>query len=152
MSKPTIFERVAADKPDEHLFLSQRHGIMAAIDTYPRMPLQCVVAPTVNDANVEGHFNRLPSGMRQKMHEVADTLGEKVLACCTSGQRPITHIEGFGVADHPHIVVFAAERGQGADLYTGANLGPVAVQHTLEVMRFTLEEATELEARLDQIH
>ena len=47
--------------------------------------------------------------------------------------------------------MFAAERKQGMDLYAGSNLGLLAVQHTLEVLRFSPEEANELEARLDEI-
>ena len=150
MSDLTIFERVWRNT-DEHLFLSERHGIMAAVDTFPRLPLQSIVATRVGTKGVPAHFNLLPRPLKRKMFEVADAVGEKILQHCSPAQRAITHIEGYGVSDHPHIVLFAAERKQGTDLYAGESLGPIAVQHTLEAIRFNPAEAEELEARLDEI-
>lgn len=147
----TVFERVW-DNPDEHLFISERHGVMAAVDAKPRLPLQSVIAPQHGTPGKPAHFNLLPTPTKLKMLEVADTLGRKMLQHCAPQQRAMTHIEGFGVADHAHIVMFAAERGQGADSYnTAINLGPIAVQHTIDVLRFTPVESAALEARLDAI-
>jgi hypothetical protein len=146
----TILERVW-DNPEEHLFLSKRHGVMAAVDTFPRMPLQSVVATQYGTPGQPAHFNLLPQPVKRKLLEVADAIGAKILSNCTPDQRAITHIEGYGINDHPHIVLFAAERKQGAELYTGTNLGPLAVQRTLEVVRFNSVEAHELELRLDEL-
>lgn len=60
-------------------------------------------------------------------------------------------LEGFAVKDHPHLVHYAGERGQGIDRYTGQCLGDIAVQRTLELITFTPIESEILEARLDQI-
>ena len=150
MSDFTIFERVW-HRPDEHLFMSERHGIMAAVDTFPRLALQSVVAPRYGTPGTPAHFNLLPRPLKRKLFEVADAVAEKILHNCDPNQRTTTHIEGNGVKDHAHIVVYASEPKQGADLYTGEILGQLAVQHTLEVIRFSLEESADLEARLDEI-
>jgi diadenosine tetraphosphate (Ap4A) HIT family hydrolase len=151
MADMTVFERIW-NKPDEHLFLSERHGVMAAVDAFPRMPLQSVVAPQFGTKGQASHFNLLPTVTKRKLLEVADAVGQKILQHCTPEQRVITHIEGYGIDDHAHIVLFAAERKQGANLYIGETLGPIAVQHTLETIRFSPTEAEQLEARLDDIN
>lgn len=150
MSSLTVFERVW-QTPEEHLFLSERHGVMAAVDAFPRMPLQSVIAARFGTKGVQQHFNLLPRILKRKMHEVADAVGEKILRHCEPTQNVITHIEGRGVTDHAHIVVCAGEKDEGLNLYKGECLGLTAVQHTIEVIRFTHVESAELEARLDQI-
>src|SRR5687768_7611405 len=111
MAEPTVFERVWSS-PDEHLFRSERHEIMAAVDTFPKMPLQAVVAPRTGYKGQQAHFNLLPHPVKRKLLEVADAVGSKILQQCSINQRAITHIEGYGVEDHPHIVLFAAEKKQ----------------------------------------
>ena len=150
MSNPTILERVR-DNPDELLFRSDTHRVFAAVDAFPRLPYQCVVAPFYGNPGKPAHFNNLDPQLQMKLFLVASAIGQKVLRHCTDQQRAVTHIEGFGITDHPHILVFAAERKQGANLYTGENLGLVAVQNTIEAIRFLPEEAQELEARLREV-
>jgi hypothetical protein len=150
-SELTILERVWY-KPDEHLFVSRRHHVMAAVDAFPRLPLQAVVAPQFGTKGKPAHFNALPPEMRRKLHEVADTVGGMIMQRCEEGQRAMTHIEGFGVSDHPHIVLFAAEQGQGANLYDKTvKLGNSAVEHALNILRLTEDEAAALERRLDKL-
>lgn len=146
----TIFEPIW-DQPDGPLFKSERHGVMVFADAFPRLPLQVVVATQYGTPGHEVHFSQLPRITRRRMHEVADAVEEKIFAECEPGQRVITHTEGFGVPDHPHIVLFAGERKQGESLYSGPVLGEMAVRHTLEAISFSTIDRMELEGRLSRV-
>ncbi|MDB5185606.1 MAG: hypothetical protein JWL85_129 [Candidatus Saccharibacteria bacterium] len=147
----TVFERVWNNRK-ELLFRSDRHEVLAAVDIKPKFPLQVVVALRYGTPGERADFDALPSYMKKRLHTVADFLGQKILANCTEEQRVIRHTEGFGVPDHPHITLFAAERGQGKDLYNGEPLGLEVVENTLKVLKFTDTQPAELEAELGQIY
>ena len=149
-STPTIFEQIWQQGPD-HLFRSQKHGVMAIADAFPRMPLQVVVAPSSGKPGDEVHFYDLELTKQRKLLEVGLAVGSKILEHCTPGQRSMFTLEGFAVKDHAHIVYYAGERGQGMDRYTGQVLGENAVERTIEAITFEPVEAELLEARLDQI-
>lgn len=149
-STTTVFERIW-QQPDGHLFKSSRHGVMAIADAFPKMPLQVVVAPETGMPGEEAHFYDLDLAKQRKLLEVGLTIGAKILKYCIPGQRSMFTLEGFAVKDHPHIVYYAGERGQGIDRYTGTCLGEIAVQQTLEVITLSPVEAEILEARLDGI-
>lgn len=146
----TIFERVW-QQPDGHLFKSLRHGVMAVADAFPKMPLQVVVAPATGTPGEEASFYDLELSKQRRLLEVGLVIGSKILEHCAPGQRSMFTLEGFAVQDHPHVVYYAGERGQGIDRYTGPNLGPIAVRQTLELITFSPVETEALEARLDVI-
>jgi hypothetical protein len=148
--KRTIFEGVWDDKPEEHLFKSDKHGVMAAVDAYPRLALQVIVAPRDGEYGNKLHFHSLDPVIRGKMRIVADVMGAKMLENCDADQRVIEHVEGFNIDNHAHMLLAVARRSEGALLYTGPDLGAVAVQNTLQVLRFTPEEEFALEARLNE--
>lgn len=152
-SRPTtIFEGVWQQPSGHFLFRSERHRVMAVADTRPRMPLQVVVAPADGTPGKKAHFYDLKLSQQRRLLEVGLAVGSKILNHCNPGQRSMCTLEGFGVEDHPHIVYYAGERGQGKDRYNeDLHLGDAAVQQTLELIRFTAAEATLLEARLDLI-
>ena len=147
----TIFERVWS-QPDGHLFKSERHGVMAVADAFPKMPLQVVVAPARGNPGEEVHFYDLELKQQRKLLEVGLVVGSKILGHCMPGQRSMFTLEGFAVKDHAHIVYYAGERGQGIDRYTGTYLGEEAVQQTMEALNFTSAEVELLETRLNTIH
>jgi len=124
---------------------------MAVADRYAKFPYQVVVAPKDGSFGETVRFSDLSRYTRRTLHEVADAVEEKIAAQCGDTQRVITHTEGFGVPDHAHIVLFAAERKQGEALYTGDSLGQLAVQNTLDVITFTPDEFQDLEKRLEGI-
>ena len=146
----TIFERIWQNKAD-HLFHSEKHGVMAIADAFPRMPLQVVVAPASGMPGKEVHFYDLEQDKQRKLLEVGLAVGSKIPSHCMPGQRSMFTLEGFAVADHAHLVYYAGVRGQGIDRYTGQVLGEEAVQRTIEAIRFEPHESTALEARLDVI-
>jgi hypothetical protein len=146
----TIFERVWQQEHG-HLFRSEKHGIMAVADAFPKMPLQVVVAPAFGKAGEEVHFYDLELGKQRQLLEVGLAVGSKILDHCMPGQRSMFTLEGFAVKDHAHLVYYAGERGQGIDRYTGQVLGEAAVQQTMELITFEPVEADLLEARLNQI-
>lgn len=154
MSSPTVFEKVW-DKPEEHLFRSEKHGVMAAADRFPKLRLQSVIAPKEGASGQEASIYSYPEEMQLKLFVVASALGRKMLDNCVDGERVITHIEGFNIPNHPHIVMFAAVRNAGVGLYSPGPQSEVFLnsrfEDTLEVMRFTPVEAKELEARLDEV-
>ncbi|MGF7228760.1 MAG: hypothetical protein ACQR33_02125 [Candidatus Saccharibacteria bacterium] len=146
----TVFEQIWG-KPDGHIFKSARFGVMAVADAFAKFPYQVVVAPKDGSAGEAVRFSDLSRHTKRTLHEVADAVEEKIAAQCGDTERVITHTEGFGVPDHAHIVLFAAERKQGEALYTGSPLGQLAVQNTLDVITFTPIEHRLLEARLEEI-
>ncbi|MDX1766204.1 MAG: hypothetical protein R3313_04605, partial [Candidatus Saccharimonadales bacterium] len=146
----TVFED-AWHHTDNHIFRSERHQVMAIADIAPRLPLQVVVAHRSGYPGRDVGFSDLSTLHKRKLNEVAGAVGEKMAKHITEGQRVITHSEGFGVPDHPHIVLFAAARKEGERLYNGPPLGAIAVQNTIEVVKFTPVEAESLEARLDHV-
>jgi hypothetical protein len=146
----TVFEQIW-DKPDGHIFKSAEFGVMAVADAFAKFPYQVVVAPKDGSAGKAVRFSDLSRHTKRTLHEVADAIEEKIAAQCGDTERVITHTEGFGVPDHAHIVLFAAERKQGEALYAGSPLGQLAVQNTLDVITFTPIEHRLLEARLEEI-
>lgn len=148
--RSTIFERVWQQKTG-HLFHSEKHGVMAVADKFPKMPLQVVVAPATGQPGEEVHFYDLAPEKQRKLLEVGLAVGSKILDHCMPGQRSMFTLEGFAVKDHAHIVYYAGERGQGIDRYTGQVLGEEAVRQTIEAITFEPIEVKLLEARLDQI-
>ncbi len=143
----------AWEKPlvGDHLFKSERYGVMALADPFAKFPMHVVVAPREGMPDEEVYFSDLPRITKRLLHEVSDAVEEKIKQHCQPGQRVITHTEGFGIPDHAHIVLFAAERGEGQSLYVPCSAGALAVQHTLEIISFSPIEAQALEQRLDQV-
>ncbi len=146
----TIFERIWRQQ-NGHLFRSERHGVMAVADAFPKMPLQVVVAPESGEPGKDVHFYDLELSKQRKLLEVGMAVGSKILNHCTPAQRSMFTLEGFAVKDHAHIVYYAGERGQGIDRYTGQVLGQEAVQRTIDAITFEPVEVELLEARLDLI-
>lgn len=146
----TIFERIWRENNGQ-LFRSERHGIMAIADAFPKMPLQVVVAPAGGEPGREVHFYDLELPKQRKLLEVGLAVGARILDHCTSEQRSMFTLEGFAVPDHAHIVYYAGRRRQGEDRYNGEVLGAEAVQRTIEAITFEPVEAELLEARLDLI-
>ena len=146
----TIFERVW-QQPDGHLFRSERHGVMAVADLFPKMPLQVVVAPATGQPGETVNFFDLTVVKQRQLLEVGLVVGRKILQNCLPGQRSMFSLEGFAVPDHAHLIYYAGQRGQGLDRYTGKVLGPEAVQYTLDVIQFRPAEAKILETNLDEI-
>jgi len=149
-STSTIFERIW-QQPSGHLFKSERHGVMAIADAFPKMPLQVVVAPAHGNPGKETSFYEMPITTQRKLLEVGLAIGSKILDHCRPEQRSMFTLEGFAVKDHPHIVYYAGERGEGINRYTGMCLGDLAVQQTAELIMFTPVESELINARLDQI-
>lgn len=147
----TVFERVVQNAPDEHLYLSERHKVLMAVDPFAKLPLQSVIAPTTGSAGQESHFDELPFRTQLKLHAASSFIGKKMLELCEPGERVIKHIEGFGVPDHPHIVTYVAERGQGRDLYDGSFIGAAAVAPATEQLRLNDDEVDELDGLLTTI-
>lgn len=146
----TIFGRIWSAE-NGHLFRSEKHGVMAIADAFPRMPLQVVVAPAEGSPGEEAHFYDLDIRQQRKILEVGLAVGSKILDHCAPGQRSMCTLEGFAVNDHPHIVYYAGERGEGINRYTGKMLGEEAIQRTLELITFEPCETRLLERRLDHI-
>ena len=147
---PTAFETIW-QQPDGHLFKSTRHGVMAIVDVYPRMPLQVVVAPRSGNSGGIAHFYDLDLPQQRKLLEVGLMVGAKILQHCSEEQRSMFTLEGFAVKDHPHIVYYAGIRSQGVDRYTGACLDEAAVQQTRDAISFSRHDTEALELRLDAI-
>jgi len=157
--KQTVFETAwLQEANDLSLFRSDEYNVIALADPYPKLPLQMVIAPSEGSAGMNVHFAELPRSMKRRLHEVSDAFGEKMLTVLSqdqraivdevSGQEPHVHIEGFGIRDHAHIVMFGAERRQGERLYNGTSLGEDTVRRTVELMKFTAEETARLNQRL----
>ncbi|MBC7581866.1 hypothetical protein H7097_03305 [Aeromicrobium sp.] len=109
------------------VFFSPDHGIMAALDPFPKFTDQFMVAPATGTPGKRAYFHDLAPTDRQKLHYVADAIGEVLLRrnvdldlkveAEPSHRSPVEHIEGHGIPDHPHIVVFGAFRSEGGRLY-----------------------------------
>ena len=147
----TVFENEWLDRKNQ-LFRSERHKIMVVPAIPPKLPFHVVVAPHKGKPGEDVRFSDLPRNTRLMLHEVADTVEAKMSGLITPEQRIITHTEGFGVRDHAHIVLGAAEKGEGINLYTGESLGALALHQTIEAMTFSSQEAAALELRLDRLH
>lgn len=148
----TVFEKAwRKDDSGLYLFRSEKHEVMALADPFPKLSLQTVIAPSEGLKGENVHFNTLPRSARRKLHEVSDAIGEKMATHLGPNERVVTHIEGFGVPDHAHIVMFAAERKEGEALYNGALLGEDVVRRTVELLRFNEEETAQLNQRLSHI-
>ena len=147
----TALERIW-NRPQGHLFKSERHRVMAFADDFPKMPLQVVVAPASGKPGEEVHFYDLELRQQRVLLEVGIAIGTKILANCMPGQRSMATLEGFAVKDHAHIVYYAGERGEAINRYTGIMLGQAAVNQTIELVTFSPSEAHLLETRLDHIH
>jgi diadenosine tetraphosphate (Ap4A) HIT family hydrolase len=151
----TVFEN-AWDQEDNPnmLFRSDKHGVMALADLYPKLLPQVVIAPKDGKKGEVVHLHSLPPILRLRLHHVADTVAEKIQTYIDeqyTDDYVITHIEGRGVKDHAHIVVGAGEAKEGVALYTGASLGEDVVRRTVEFLRFNEEEAARLNRQLARI-
>ena len=160
----TVFEKAwQQDDNGLYLFRSEKHEVMALAALYPKLPLQVVVALSEGKVGTDVHFGELPRRMKRILHETADAVEEKMLMLLEEGQRVVaeivppstvsttTHTEGFGVPDHAHIVLFAAERNEGERQYNGAALGEDVVRRTVQLLRFNDEETSQLNQRLAHI-
>jgi diadenosine tetraphosphate (Ap4A) HIT family hydrolase len=163
-NRQTVFEKAwQQDDNGLYLFRSEKHAVMALAALYPRLPLQVVVAPNEGEFGTHVHFSQLPRSTKRKLHEVADAMDEKMFTLLQKDQRVVTeivpprtesvttHTEGFGVPDHAHIVLFAAERKEGELQYNGAALGEDAVARTVKLMRFNQKETAQLNQRLSHL-
>ncbi len=146
----TIFEQIWHQESG-HLFRSEKHGVMAIADKFPKMRLQVVVAPSTGKASENVHFYDLELIQQRKLLEVGLAVGRKILDNCAPGQRSMFTLEGFAVKDHAHVLYYASERGEGVQRYVGSVLADAAVQQTIELITFEPVESQLLEARLDQI-
>jgi hypothetical protein len=134
-----------------HLFKSEQHGVMAVADPFAKFHLHVVVAPREGDPGKDVRFSKLPLLTKRLLHEVADAVEEKIERHIEPEQRVITHTEGYGIPDHAHIVLFAAKRGEGKDLWVPRSAGELAIEHTLNAISFNPNEAEMLDQRLAQV-
>lgn len=160
--QPTVFEKVWSAPNTHFLFKSEKYGLMIVADTMPKFTYQVVVAPSSGSAENDAHFYRLPLAVRQALHLLADAVALKILELSSqqatkelrddaidSDDRVVTHIEGFAVRRHPHIVVFGGvERGESKRLHYDTTLGSAAVQNTIQNIVFTDAEVKDLEAKI----
>jgi hypothetical protein len=152
MSKPSVFERVIAESPEEILYLSESHQLAILADAYPRAELQAVVATTYSTGE-SAAFDRLAPPAKRTLNETADFVGEMILSKCGPDHQIVRRVAGFNVKGHPHIVLASVSSPEQANnFFVGPDkLGEVAFYNTLEVMRFTPQTICNLEDRLAEV-
>jgi diadenosine tetraphosphate (Ap4A) HIT family hydrolase len=149
LENTTVFERVWREKPEQHLFKSDQHGVMAAVDIRPRLPYQVIIAPRDGQPGSEAHFTLLPFEIQQKLLFIAQQVGMKILAACGPDHKVLYSVTGFQVKDHAHLVMAAAREGDLSVLQDGPVLGDLAVRRTLNAINFSPAEADSINSQLD---
>ena len=142
----------ASDVPPAYvLYRNRRFGVMALADAFPKFPHQVVITPREGCYGQKTSVYDMAPSRRLQLELVAQAIGKKLLSNAPE-QRVIEHVEGYAVPDHPHIVMFSAERNQGVKLYGKAE---PASADTLEATRCLLQidgdEAAELDSRLQTV-
>jgi hypothetical protein len=150
-----------AVKPDgtivRPIFVSTQHGFMALVSPFAKFEGNVVVAHKDGTPGAQQTIYDLDRVRRRQLHEVADVVGEVILSrmCADSAtRRPIEHVEGFALPDHAHIVLLAAVRGEGRNLYERmrnewSEAG--ALDAVQESLRFSDDEARMLDSELSAI-
>lgn len=146
----TIFEYLQRTS-DEKIFESRWHEILILPAFPPRMRSEVVVAPFKGKKGEVVHFNDLSDKVALKLLASAKFIGQSILRTCSPDERVITHLEGFGVPDHAHIVVAKGVRSESKMMYEPQTLGQEAYAATLEGLTFTSTQTDDLNSVLDQI-
>jgi diadenosine tetraphosphate (Ap4A) HIT family hydrolase len=132
-----------------------RHrDVSALVDPFRKLPGTIVVIPKEGTPGREQHLAHLPSTRLMQVALVCQAFGQKIVE--QTGLRSIEHTEGYGVPDHAHTVIFAAERGEGRALYEKVDLPEPEILNTelddtLERLAIVGVEAVLLRRKLDLI-
>jgi hypothetical protein len=121
------------------------------VDPFRKLPGTVVVVPREGTPGKDAYLHDLPAHRLDQMSRVRVAFGRKMLAI--TGVRPIEHVEGYGVPDHAHVVMFPAARGEGRALYEsverpGAEELEAELDTTLALYGMRGEEAAGLRQRL----
>lgn len=132
-----------------------RHpDVSALVDPFRKLPGTIVVIPKEATPDAEHHLADLPPSRRMQLALVCQEFGKKIIE--HAGVRAIEHVEGYGVPDHAHIVIFPAAKGEGKALYEKVGLPEQPaldneLDNTLEQFGIVSVEAEILRRKLDLV-
>lgn len=132
MSDVTVFEQSlqnladwhgAGDAPAYPIYEGDRHVVL--VDRYPKFLGQVVLFPTEGYPGQDLELYELPDDIVTPLDHLTRVIQRRMRAAYPqSGLRMIRHEEGYAVPDHPHTVLFPAERTKGKSLYEPSLLTP----------------------------
>ena len=96
---------------------------VALVDRFPKFDGQVVIFPSHGQPGQETAPYNLPPSLRLGMDYLTHVIQTRMSSRYPKG-RIIRHEEGFAVPDHPHVVLFPAQRGEGKKLYEPSQFEP----------------------------
>jgi hypothetical protein len=144
----TIFEQAMADyatwsgEGEAPAYPLYTGDVVALVAKVPKFVGEVVVFPSTGYPGQDVGLFDLDTHVRLGVELVAHTIGQKMMRAFGVDKKVIEHDEGFGVPNHPHAVVFAAQRGEGARLYELSRLNPDQVYFELVQEMLALDERT----------
>lgn len=156
MAAATIFEQTMqnyakwsgqGDAPAYPVYESDDY--VALVDRYPKFIGQVVVFPHAGRPGENVAPYDLPTGTRIGLDYLSHVVQSRMSSQFPRG-RIIRHEEGFAVPDHPHVVLFPAERGQGKRLYEPSDFQPDTdyFKYTQRLLKIEEEQKKIVDERL----
>lgn len=148
----TVFEKLWAERPDDAIFLSEELGVGAWPDAYPKLPLQTVIIPKEHYGT--GKYELLPCRVRLLVDELSATImhasvdtWREITGHNTDMERTESRahklVSGYGVQDHPHVVIAPAPRGDFAKMWAEMPAPEIRMKYILQAKKhLTLGEVT----------
>lgn len=155
------------DPPAQVLFRSKQYGYTAVVDRFRKLKYTSVVFPDEGTPQRTALVANLPPSRAYGLFAVTQAISAKILkitgtmpAPYIDGKPPegrtvpVSHIEGFGVADHPHIVLFPGKRGEGKRLYEAdvPQPTPEELDEVWSTLLLTGSDKEALELQLEALH
>lgn len=151
----TVFEEAWVNRDAPFLYKNETIGVGILADAFPKFPDQVVIIPRDGLAkNEKASISDLDPKIALAMFCLMQFMSEKMASFSgLSGVRAVTHIEGFAVPNHPHMVMFPALRGESQELhkpsrYNSEDVRKLLVERTLKNLALTKQEKEVLDTQL----
>ena len=154
----TIFEKVWRDPTSPFLYKNEEVGVGIVADAFPKFPDQVVLIPRDGvTGNEKASISDLSLKTRMGLVSLMSCLDKKMSTFSGVPEvRAISHVEGFAVPNHPHIVMFPALRGESIDFFKPSRhadeeVRKMLVARTLKNLALTDVEKAKLDKELRSI-
>ena len=154
----TIFEKSWQNPDSPFLYKNEEAGVGILADVFPKFPDQVVLIPRDGmPKNNNASMSDLDLKTQMGISCLISCMDEKMsIFSGVPEARAITHIEGFAVPNHPHVVMFPALRGESIDFFkpsrhTDEEVRQMLVARTLKNLALTKEEKNGLDEEIQRI-
>lgn len=125
---------------------------VALVDRYPKFVGQVVVFPQEGRPGEDIAPYDLPARTRLGLDYLSHVVQSRMRTRFPQG-RIVRHEEGFAVPDHPHVVLYPAQRGEGRKLYEPSGFEPDTryFKTTQQLLKIEEDQKKIVDARLKKL-